>query len=98
MSWRYRPEAELEVETIAWEYEQARPGLGVAFLGELERLYGQIDRFPRSGHEVLPGVRRAVVKRFPYLVYYVVLPDAFEILAVVHHARHERSWRDRAEE
>jgi plasmid stabilization system protein ParE len=40
-------------------------------------------------------VRRALVRRFPYAVYYVAEPDQISILAVIHTRRHPHRWQSR---
>ena len=40
-------------------------------------------------------VRAVRVRRFQYVVYYFVLSDRVEILAVIHGARDESAWRSR---
>ncbi len=41
------------------------------------------------------GVRCVKLKKFPYVVYYRVLTDRVEIIAVLHGSRHERAWQER---
>ncbi|WP_267896728.1 hypothetical protein [Jiangella anatolica] len=38
------------------------------------------------------GVRRAVLRRFPYAVFYE-LGESLEVLRVIHTARHPEAWR-----
>jgi plasmid stabilization system protein ParE len=40
-------------------------------------------------------VRRGLVRRFPYGVFYVVTDDAIVILAVFHASRDPAGWRSR---
>ena len=35
------------------------------------------------------------VKRFTYVVYYRILKDRFEVLAIVHGNRNDSSWKSR---
>jgi plasmid stabilization system protein ParE len=58
----------------------------------LDRLSGQPERYP----QVLAGVRRIVLARFPYSLFYRVRPEAIEILAVFHHRRDPVVWHRRA--
>ena len=95
MRWVYRPYVEHEVSEIAQYYGTARNGLGDRFLEALEDLFSRLSSFPDSAKEVRPGIRQAVLGDFPYLIYYARLEDRFEILAVVHQARHESVWQDR---
>src|SRR5438874_1515900 len=36
------------------------------FRNEVRKISARISRFPESGHQILPGVRRTVLKVFPY--------------------------------
>ena len=41
------------------------------------------------------NVRRGKLRRFPYLIYYRILLDRIEVIAVLHGSRHPRVWQDR---
>jgi hypothetical protein len=41
------------------------------------------------------AIRRAVVKRHPYLVVYAVLPDQLVIIAIAHTSKRPGYWRQR---
>jgi plasmid stabilization system protein ParE len=76
--------AEADVErTVAW-YEHHRPGLGSAFIDDLDELLSHIDAHPEIYQEVAGSVRRAVFKGFPYSVLYRILPDRIEVAGVLH--------------
>jgi len=47
---------------------------------------------PESNPEIYRGIRRAVVSRFPYLIFYIVRPKRVAVLAVLHHARNPAIW------
>lgn len=80
-----RPAAERDIRE-ACEYYEDEAQLGDAFLDEvsksLERLQFMQHRFP----EVRPGVRRTIMSRFPYSVYFRVT-DEVTVLAVLHMKR-----------
>lgn len=44
---------------------------------------------------VWQDVRAACLKKYQYVVYYVVFDDRVEVLAVMHGARDESSWQSR---
>jgi hypothetical protein len=44
----------------------------------------------------LQDVRAVRLRRFPFVVYYVVLADRAEVLAVMHGSRDESAWQSRA--
>jgi len=90
-----RPLAEQDlVETQRW-YEEQRPGLGDEFRLTVDRLVGRIIERPQLYPEVYRSVRRAVVRRFPYLLYYVVTSDAIVLLACLHGKRDSALLRSR---
>jgi toxin ParE1/3/4 len=90
------PEAEEDLaEAKAW-YERKRKGLGDEFVLCVEAALNHIRRVPAAATEVYPGVRRVVVLRFPYGVFYRVDPDQIAVLAVYHSKRDPRGWQARA--
>ncbi|HXO85679.1 MAG TPA: type II toxin-antitoxin system RelE/ParE family toxin [Gemmatimonadales bacterium] len=93
---KLRPEASADVaEAFSW-YEEQRPGLGVEFEDELHRTFGYIRDMPLASRLMHQSVRRALVHRFPFSVYYSVTDDLIEIRAVLHYRRRPRTWRRRA--
>jgi plasmid stabilization system protein ParE len=92
----FRPAAVDELREARDWYEAQRAGLGAELgqvvSGSLEHIAAQPAAFP----EVVPGVRRAVIDRFPYGIFYRQIPDAIEVLAVFHHRRDPSIWRARA--
>jgi toxin ParE1/3/4 len=39
--------------------------------------------------------RRALIRRFPFAIFYRIEPDALVIIAVMHGSRHPKRWRMR---
>ncbi len=91
----YRPLIEAEVTEVFDYLEDVHIGLGDRFLADLEKLYERLTAFPESCREVLPRVRQATLLTFPYAVYYTIVGDTIEVIAVVHFARHSNVWRRR---
>jgi plasmid stabilization system protein ParE len=87
--------AETELNEAAAFYAGARPGLGGAFLHELERTVRAISEAPLVGQPVDGDVRWRVVRRFQYCVYYTIDDDRIRILAVGHQKRRPFYWRGR---
>ena len=90
------PEAEADIADARTWYERRRAGLGEQFLLCVEAALDHIRRVPAAATEVHPGVRRVVVLRFPYGVFFRVDPDQIAIIAVYHSKRDPRGWQDRA--
>jgi plasmid stabilization system protein ParE len=90
-----RPEARADIEQAAFWYEDQRPGLGELFTGELFELISRITeaplQFPSIGH----SVKRGLLHRFPYAVYFLVEIDQIVIVAVLHQRRNPAVWKNR---
>jgi len=85
------PVAEFEIADAARAYEATRPGLGSRFLDDLRHVRARIEQFPDGCPEVHPGVRRSLMRSFPFGVLHRTLPHELQIIAVMptkaHHAR-----------
>lgn len=68
----YRLEAESDIEAAFDWYESRESGLGEKFRAEIEAAQTQIARSPLAFRAVLGNVRRCVLRRFPYLLLFVV--------------------------
>jgi plasmid stabilization system protein ParE len=77
-----RDEAQKEFdEAIDW-YDVQRPGLAFQFKAEIQKVFDRIAVFPKIHAIVLGDIRKAVVRRFPYCVFYRPHADRIEVLAV----------------
>jgi hypothetical protein len=66
-----RPEAEADT-TVAFDWDEDRvPGLGSDFLLCVDAVFSAILRSPQQYPRVHKNVRRAVVRRFPYSVFFM---------------------------
>jgi plasmid stabilization system protein ParE len=54
-----------------------------------------VARDPQQCAVVLEDIRRTRLRRFPYSVFYVALPDVTSIIAVMHDRRDPRRWQAR---
>jgi plasmid stabilization system protein ParE len=86
-----------DVTAAAVWYEGQREGLGVEFVLELDVALEQLALRPASNAPVWEDVRRHLTRRFPYAIYYLILSDAVEVIAVLHQARAAGAWRSRLE-
>lgn len=76
-------------------FDGRRPGLGQEFVIDVLDRLEQIGSMPGLYGEVASGIRGAGVKRFGYVIYYRVLPDVVEVLAILHGSRDPRGWQSR---
>ncbi len=90
-----RKAAKAEVaEAFEW-YEAHRAGLGQEFSDAISATYAAIEEQSHRFPIVLDDIRMALVHRFPYLIYFVVLPRHTSVLAVLHGHRDPRVWQRR---
>ena len=87
-----RSRAEDDIRSAFEWYESQRTGLGAEFLAALRERLEAVRAHPESSPVLYRGIRRAVVSRFPYLIFYVVRPERVAELAVLHHARNPAVW------
>lgn len=90
------PEADLEIERAFQWYENEQSGLGVEFLEELRRAYHQIVDNPLKYPIIRLNTRRALVRRFPYAVYFATENETVIVLAVLHTSRNPAAWQRRS--
>ena len=91
----FHPVAEQELNDAASYYNTQSPGLGNAFLDELQRTVGQICEHPEAAPLVNRIVRRKLVPRFPNGVMYSLTRDSIRILAIANLKRRPFYWRGR---
>jgi plasmid stabilization system protein ParE len=92
----YHPGVLRELEEIRDYYEKRVPGLGREFINEFERQVLRIAATPRRWMVISGDIRRAVMPRFPYYIYFrAAHPDSVLITVVKHARRHPAYGRDR---
>ena len=92
---QFRKAALAEVrESYHW-YETQRQGLGEEFILCLEEAIERISRNPESYPFVHKNIRRIIVRRFPYGVFYFTEQNKMVIIAVFHAKRNPKKWKNR---
>ena len=76
-------------------YDSKRPGLGDDFARSLAQVIELVSELPRAFPEIAKGLRRALLGRFPYALYYRVQTDVIEVIACLHTRRASSRWRNR---
>lgn len=87
MTFWVRPEARADVLEAAQWYEDQQPGLGEKLVAAVDDIFSRIEagpmRYPRR-HKQL---RRALIGRFPYSVFFAVNGSGITVFAVWHQSR-----------
>ncbi len=91
--------AEEAIEAAAW-YEQERPGLGIEFdravnvaIDLLEDEIVPLTNMP--GTAGARGIRRLILRRFPYDIVVREVPEEIIVVAIAHQSRRPGYWRNR---
>ena len=90
-----RDEAQAEFDE-AFDWYDAHRGLGPAFAAEVQKVFDRIAANPLMHQVVFADVRKGVVRRFPYCVFYRPHQDRVEVIAVFHSSRAPSIWQGRA--
>jgi toxin ParE1/3/4 len=90
-----RHEAEVDIQEARDQLEAIRVGLGNQVLARVREVLDRIEKMPELHGKVWEDVRAARLKQFRYIVYFIVLADRVEVLAVLHSARDPSSWQSR---
>ena len=88
-------EAELEIFEAALRYERERAGLGFRFEAQVNAVFARLIENPLQFPEIEEGARRALVRDFPYGVFFTMDADLMTVLAVLHLHRHPDTWKRR---
>jgi plasmid stabilization system protein ParE len=91
----FRLEARNELDDAYSWSESQQLGLGDDFLEQVEEALARICQMPESYQSVYRDVRRSIVRRFPYTIYYRVVSSRVIITAVFHGRRDPKAWQAR---
>jgi plasmid stabilization system protein ParE len=76
-------------------YEARQTGLGRSFEAELGELFERIRRNPEHFPAKTPTIRKAVMPRFKYGVFFTVTADEIGVVAIYHPSRNPQSLQRR---
>lgn len=88
-----QPAAVTDVEEAALWYEAQEPGLGIEFILALDASIDLAVAAPHHYEDFYLGIRRVLLKRFPYSVYFVVENRTVDIIAVLHQHQSPVTWQ-----
>jgi plasmid stabilization system protein ParE len=76
-------------------YEGVATGLGRRFQQAIDTLAERMSENPRQFPIVFKNVRRALLRRFPYSLFFVVEGDDLTVIACFHASRDPSRWQQR---
>lgn len=95
MEFKILDAAEAELRAATRYYDAELPGLGLDLTEEFAQVLKRILAHPQAGPPVATGIRRQLLRRFPFSVYYLVDGAVIVVLAVAHHSRKPGYWKQR---
>ena len=93
-----RARADLDIVETIDHYLAESTAAAEGFVEAIEQAFTHIRRAPESGsprwaHELrIPGLRSWPCGRYPYLVFYMPLPERIEVWRVLHGSRDIPAW------
>lgn len=90
-----RTEAESDLLDAAKYYEEKLIGLGTEFISSVENTIDSISHQPESFQIVYRNVRRALIRKFPFGIHYIIEESRIVVLAVFHFSRDPKNWKNR---
>jgi plasmid stabilization system protein ParE len=90
-----RHEAELDlIDAVKW-YEENLKGLGSNFLLNVEATIQSLSRNPQAYPKVYKNIRRALIRKFPFGIHYIIEGNQIVVLAIFHFSRSPKNWKSR---
>jgi plasmid stabilization system protein ParE len=83
----YAPEIADDLAAARDWYESRSSGLGEDFLLMAYAAFSELSEFPEQYAEIYRHYRRALLRRFPYSVYYLIAQDTVTVYGVFHSSR-----------
>jgi plasmid stabilization system protein ParE len=90
-----RPAAAADIDEAFLWYEGQRQGLGRGFLAAANTLVDAIAEHPLRYPVVRRNTRRALLRRFPYAIYFRIYDEVIVVVACMHGRRNPRRWQVR---
>jgi toxin ParE1/3/4 len=98
MTLRVHPEARADILDAARWYETREPGLGNAFVAEMDAVFLRIERGPQRYRIAYRGLRIALCRRFPYAAYFIQAGGDVIVLAILHQRLDRKVLDERLED
>ncbi len=100
MSWEiiFHRDSRYEFDEAYDFYESKQIGLGEDFAKGIQDEIDSLSMNLKIHARVYRDVRKAVVHRFPYCIYYTIESDRVRIISVFHAKRDPNLWKNRVED
>ena len=95
MQIRFVPEADVELAEARVWYQSQREGLDVALMQRIDEALNRIIQNPNAFPLVHRQLRRAIVRQFPFAIFFEVSESEIVVLAVFHSRRNPQRITER---
>src|SRR5262245_23001783 len=95
MTLRFAKAAEVDVDNVLSWYRERGHDLADQFLLALEQCLISLQENPLAFAVVHRDIRRALLRRFPYCVFYITSEKDIVVLACLHGHRDPQVWQKR---
>jgi plasmid stabilization system protein ParE len=82
------------VDAYDW-YESRHSGLGSRFLEEVGAIVLRVEENPHQFPVVFQDIQRALLRKFPYGLFFHVENEAIVVIACFHGSRNPQRWERR---
>ncbi len=76
--------AQIELEETVLYYESEKEGLGEIFKTIVIEAMDKLEIFPELYMKISPNVRRVVLSKFPYNIFYNYKEEVITIISIAH--------------
>ena len=94
---RISDDAELDLDNAFIWYEIQKNNLGIEFITTIDDSFQKIKNSPKQFPIIYKNIRRHLIKKFPYSIYFFINDASAEIniIAVFHNSRNPILWKKR---
>lgn len=88
-------EAEFDFDKSYEFYYDGSSKVAETFLDRINLCFENIKQNPNSFPIIHKDLRKYVVKKFPFVIYYRIIDTVIQVIAVFHTSRNPEIWNDR---
>ena len=92
---RFSSDADAELAEARQWYAYQREDLDLEFMDSVDEALTLVVRNPYLYPIVYRNLRRAVIRRFPFAIFFDVREDEIQVIAVFHSRRDPEGWQSR---
>jgi toxin ParE1/3/4 len=89
------PFAESDLHSSVEFYELQKTGLGEDFISEVETTLKRIENNPHQFYQVKRNVRKALLDKFPFGIFFYLKDDLITVFAIFHFSRNPKKLSTR---